>query len=155
MKSSSQAVPGPGVALVALAALCMASSLPAQQAHRGQATATLVSVPSLGPGTRAAVQRFGVPTRNLILVTDSATAGDLAAAVAVLQDSRRRNGEDVGGTLIARIPEGEAPALRRGARERFERQLEQVRSAGPRTLEGIGSLPAIDITLPPPGRSRR
>ncbi|HWO89803.1 MAG TPA: hypothetical protein VNL98_11705 [Gemmatimonadales bacterium] len=137
------------VALVPIAALCLTLAPRAAGAQqRENPTALLVLVRSLPPGAGVVVQRGQAPGRNLILVTDSTSVGDVAAALAVLTNSRQRHGESPDSPLVSRIPPGQ-PAPGAQAAADISRELERLRSANPRQVEGIGRVRAIVIPLQP------
>ena len=144
------------VALVvgaALPLLAVTATLAQHERNAELPTVTVVRVASLAQGAGAVVQRGGTPTRNLILVTASTATGDLAAALAVLADSRRRNGEEAVTRLLVRIPAGQRPAPSATLTDRLARELDRLRAAGPRPVEGFGTVPAIVIPLTPLSRS--
>jgi hypothetical protein len=140
---------GKAVVAAAVPLLLAAPAFAQQQLDVPVPTVTVVRVATLAPGAHAVVQRTATPTRNLILVTDSTSVGELAAALAVLRDSRGRQGEDLTDGFVAKIPRVDPSALGPTMTRRLAQEFERLRAAPPRPVAGVGTLPAIDIPLGP------
>jgi hypothetical protein len=146
-----------------------AAAAPKIRSWSDPSIATLMLVDDLGPSDARAVviRRPGDLPNNIILVTRSTTAADLADAVTALIASRRNRGDQVDRemrALIGATPVGTPPAsAKRGAgngagptkrtatRSPSEglsaRDLKRLRSAPDFAIAGIGHGPAIVIRM--------
>ena len=114
------------------------------------AVATVALVAKLpAPDARAAILRQADPRADVILLTrGEASAENLAAALALLADARARDGAAPSrdAVLVLKSTSLDRP-LEVGQRLRLEAQLARLRLARPRTVAGLGTVPAIDITV--------
>lgn len=118
------------------------------------APTTVVFVAELpAPGARAAVLRRSGGRGDVILLPQSrASAEDLAAALALLADARGRDGPAPfprDAVLVVKSLQLSQP-LDAARRQRLEAQLSRLRSAPPRLVAGLGSVPAIEVTVDQP-----
>ena len=132
--------------------------------------ATLMLVDDLGPSDARAVviRRPGDMPNNIILVTRTTTAADLASAASALIGSRRNRGDTVDRemrALIGATPVGAPPASRKrrasdsaGSLERSAavgggsvalaaRDLQRLRRAPEFSIPGVGHGPALVIRM--------
>lgn len=111
--------------------------------------ATVALVAKLpAPDARAAILRQAEPRADVILLTrGEASAENLAAALALLADARARDGAPSrDAVLVLKSSRLDRP-LGVGQRLRLEAQLARLKVARPRTVAGLGTVPAIDITV--------
>jgi hypothetical protein len=140
------------LALVAIAAAV--TPLPAQEtAPLGAARVTLVAgtAPSRG-GRIEVVWRAQRTPRNLVLVDRTATAEDLAAALAMINALRTRYGDTLTSDLRAR-PEAVRPGSnwnRSPYRTWLVQQLARLRTAPLGNVPDLGRVRTVQITLPAP-----
>ncbi len=135
---------------VALVLSCVSTAAGSAQGTKGgMATATVALVTSLPPGARLVVQRGqGGRSRNLILLTESATAVDLATGIDVLRSLRARDGEEINDArrlTIGSIDQNRA--LRPALRQDMEQYLNRLRTAAARDIADLGTVRAIVIPL--------
>lgn len=134
--------------LVASTCLPCANLLPQAPSTRG--TARLVSMQSLPPGAHAVVLRSkGAASGNSILLSDSASAMDLAMAMAVLQRLRDRDGESLQAprrTVVSSIDRRQR--LRSDRTKALELTLARLRVAAAVDLGPLGMRPSVIVALP-------
>ena len=138
-------------------ALTMASTalpLSAQSsAPPGSVIVTLVAGPSPSKGGRTEVlRRASRAPQNVVVVDQNATADDLAAALAMINDLRAQYGDSLASDFRARTE-----SVRFGARWNntdYRRwlvdQLVRLRQARQAELSGFGLVRSVKITLPAP-----
>jgi hypothetical protein len=86
--------------------------------------------------------------RNLILMDHSSSVEDLATALAVLQRSQMLHGVVPQRSMSIAIPQADRARVRRGsAMTRLRRYLDDLRTAPPRHLDGLGKVRAIVVPL--------
>jgi hypothetical protein len=143
--------------LVAAAAIAVSvPQLHAQQAAAlGAARVTLVAGASPSRGGRTEVVRRAQRTpKNVIIVDRNATAEDLAAALATVNALRAAHGDSLTSDFRAR-PETVRPGptwQKSAYRNWLIEQLVRLRTARTITLDGLGQVKAVQVTLPaPPG----
>ena len=114
------------------------------------AVATIALVAKLpAPDARAAILRQAEPRADVILLTrGEASAENLAAALSLLAAARARDAAAPSrdAVLVLKSSRLDRP-LDVGQRLRLEAQLARLRLARPRTVAGLGTVPAIDITV--------
>lgn len=114
------------------------------------AVATVALVAKLpASDARAAILRQAEPRADVILLTRSeASAENLAAALALLADARARDGAAPSrdAVLVLKSSRLDRP-LNVEQRLRLEAQLARLRLARPRAVAGLGTVPAIDVTV--------
>lgn len=142
--------------MTGLTLLTMAATALLAPPRLGNPTATVALVAELpAPGARAAVLRRAAGD-VILLARGDATRDDLAAALALLAAVRQRDGaappeRDV--VLIVKSSQLAAP-LDKPRRQRLEAHLARLRAARPRLVDGVGTVPAIELPVRAPVRSR-
>lgn len=140
-----------GLGPIAVVVLAAAAALPTLSATQAAARgATLVLVTGLPPGDAGAVvqRETGRLRRNLILMDHSSSVEDLATALAVLQRSQMLHGVVPQRSMSIAIPQADRARVRRGsAVTRLRRYLDDLRTAPPRHLDGLGKVRAIVVPL--------
>jgi hypothetical protein len=135
--------------LVAAVLPISALSATAQSTRPAPRTPALVALsPDLrGAETPFRLARFGGNSpRDVILLAPDADASVLTQAVEALMVVRRQSGDDaarVGATFRARRPQQRPRVLPWAARV-----LQDVRSAAPREIPGVGRVRSVQIWLP-------
>ena len=135
------------IALLTAGAAALINSPP-----RPAATPTTVALVAALPvaDARAAILRRAEPRADLILLpATGASVEDLAAALALLAETRERDGStpparDV--VLVVksvRLPRPLSPEQRL----RLASHLARLHAASPRSLDGVGTVPAIEVGL--------
>jgi hypothetical protein len=140
-------------ALLVLAASVAALPAAAQTTPLGAARVTLVAGPSPSRGGHTeVVRRVQRSPKNIVIVDANATADDLAGALALLNALRVRYGDGLTNDLRARPdvvrhgPRWEGSAYRSWLVE----QLVRLRKAPEVTLDDLGAVRTVQITLPAP-----
>ncbi len=117
-----------------------------QQGNRG---ATVGIVTELPDGTEGIALILRDPdVGDIILIRENATVAQLASAFAVLWQSRETDGAAV--TELVRLAvkgEGVPPHWRGTVESGLNADLTRLRSAPPRALRHVGSVPAVFVTL--------
>ena len=135
-----------------LTALLLVSVMMLVAPQTPSTVATIALVAQLpAPEARAAILRQAEPRADVILLTRSeASAENLAAALALLADARARDAAAPArdAVLVLKSSRLDRP-LDVGQRLRLEAQLARLRLARPRTIAGLGTVPAIDVTVRP------
>lgn len=139
------------ILLFLVAAVLPLSALPAaaQSTRSAPRTPALVALSSdlRGAETPFRLVRFGANSpRDMILLAPDADASVLTQAVEALMIVRRQSGDDanrVSATFRARRPQQRPRVLPWAARV-----LQDVRSATPREIPGVGRVQAVQIWLP-------
>lgn len=139
-----------------IAVLASAGVIHAQTSHalsaRARVRVTLVLVNSLSSNEEFRIVRRAVEEpHDVILLTDVATSGTLSAAVQDLLSVRAQQGDTARLDGIVRIRH--SGQISRRMLPWAERVLSDLRRARPRSIPGFGTLPAVDIWLPPQRRA--
>lgn len=114
-------------------------------------TATVALVTDLpAAGARAAVIRRVAPRADIILLARaSASSDDLAAALALLAAARTRDGPNPPArdeVLIVKSSSLQQP-LETPRRLRLDAHLARLRAAPARQVDGVGTVPAIEVSV--------
>jgi hypothetical protein len=138
-------------ALFIMAMLALASAAGAQSPQLDAIRVTLVAGPSPSKGGRTEVVRRAerVP-RDVVIVDKNATAEDLAAALAMINALRSQFGDGLTSDFRAR-PEVVRPGptwQKSSYRSWLVQQLVRLRNAAPAELADLGTVRAVQITLP-------
>jgi hypothetical protein len=148
MKSSFQAL----LFLAAATSAALPAAAQLQTPHSA-ARVTLVAGPSPSRGGRTeVVRRAQRSPMNIVIVDANATADDLAGALALLNALRARYGDGLTSDLRARPdvvrhgPRWEGSAYRSW----LVQQLVRLRRAPEVTLDDLGAVRTVQITLPAP-----
>ena len=114
------------------------------------APVTVVLVDALpAPGARAAVLRRSRDRGDVVLLPPGAATEDLAAALSLLADARRRDGPaafERDAVLVVKTASLSQP-LTAAQRQRLRADLDRLRGAPVRVVVGVGSARAIDVSL--------
>jgi hypothetical protein len=98
--------------------------------------------------TAVLIRRKDMAPQNIVLVTRQTSPGDLSRAMSALARSRRNKGDVITGDMVAPIAAGRsAPRSRDYAQA--QKDLASLRTARPRFVEGVGSLPVLYSHLRP------
>ena len=126
----------------------MGAGAPAAQITQHVVT---VLVPRLeDDSARAAVVRRPRHPGNLILITAETTPQEYLDAMRALNRSRREEGEAPGAELRAFVRRAGSRDVRdQTALARAAEHLSRVMAAPERSIEGVGSYPALTTSLPP------
>jgi len=138
-------------ALFIMAMLALASVAGAQSPPLDAIRVTLIAGPSPSRGGRTEVVRRAqrVP-RDVVIVDKNATAEDLAASLAMINALRSRFGDSLTSDFRAR-PEVVRPGptwQKSSYRSWLVQQLVRLRSAAPAEFADLGTVRAVQITLP-------
>jgi hypothetical protein len=118
--------------------------------HPGSSTATVALVADLpAAGARAAVIRRAAGGDVILLARGTATTDDLAAALALLAaartgDAANRPARDE--VLVVKSSRLSRP-LDAPRRLRLDAYLARLRAAAPRRVEGVGTVPTIEVSV--------
>ena len=139
--------------LLALAAIITVVPVGAQSTSLGAARVTLVAGPAPSRGGRTEVLRRAQRSpKDIVIVDRNATADDLAGALALLNVMRLHYGDALTSDLRARPdvvrngPRWEESAYRAWLVE----QLVRLRRAPETSIDELGTVKAVQITLPAP-----
>lgn len=137
--------------LVALVCLVPVPPAVAQEMTAPSTTVTLVATSQLPENARTMVllRRQAQPREVILVDVAHATAADLGAALAQLATLRARFG-DVPETDVHSLATSFRPARDFAATDgpRLDRYLRNLRAAPVRTLESLGSAPALPVNVP-------
>jgi hypothetical protein len=143
-------------AFAILATAVLAAPAPPPQTAIGTATVALV-VDLPDATARAAVMRRAAPRVDIILLAQAhASIEDLAAALSVLAEARERDGPSTlqrDEMLVVKSSRLAAPLDAR-QRLRLDGHLARLRAARPRPVEGVGTVPAIEVIVRAGPRAR-
>jgi len=135
----------------AQSALLAQDSVGALDAEVCQApTVTLVIARSLPAGVGSLVQRYaGQPAENMIVLSDSASPGQLHASLAILRRSRQVLGDSLANDLRMSIPPVAVTVRDTVSRRALENQLARLRRARADVVDRTGGRRSITIPLEP------
>lgn len=139
--------------LFILGMLALASVSGAQSSPLGAVRVTLIAGPSPARGGRVeVVRRADRAPRDVVIVDKNATAEDLAAGLAMINALRTQFGDSLTADFRAR-PEviRPGPTWQNSAyRSWLVEQLVRLRTASPSALADLGTVRAVQVTLPAP-----
>ena|SRR5688500_6310130 len=139
--------------LFILGMLSLASLSDAQSSPLGAVRVTLIAGVSPARGGRVeVVRRADRAPREVVIVDKNATAEDLAAALAMIDALRTQFGDSLTADFRAR-PDVIRPGPKwqnSSYRSWLVEQLVRLRTASPVALADLGTVRAVQITLPPP-----
>ena len=139
--------------LFILGMLALASVGGAQSSPLGAVRVTLIAGPSPARGGRVeVVRRAERAPREVVIVDKNATAEDLAAALAMINALRTQFGDSLTADFRAR-PEVIRPGPKwpnSSYRSWLVQQLVRLRTAAPADLADLGTVRAVQVTLPAP-----
>jgi hypothetical protein len=135
------------LALLAAGAVLFLAPPPPRSTPLAATVALVAELPA--GGTHAAILRRAEPRADVILLTrSSASVENLAAALALLADVRGRDGPTPARDAVLVLKSRTlARPLSATQRLRLEAHLARLRLARARTVAGVGSVPAIDLTV--------
>ena len=135
------------IALLAAGAAALINSPPRPPAT--PATVALVAALPVSDA-RAAILRRAEPRADLVLLpANGASVEDLAAALALLAETLERDGPTPptrDALLVVKSVQLARP-LSPEQRLRLAAHLARLHAASPRTLDGVGTVPAIEVTV--------
>ena len=138
-------------ALFIMAMLTLASVAGAQSPQLDPIRVTLIAGPSPSKGGRTeVVRRAARAPRDVVIVDKNATAEDLAAALVMINALRSQFGDSLTSDFRAR-PDVVRPGptwQKSSYRSWLVQQLVRLRAAPPAALADLGTVRAIEITLP-------
>lgn len=102
------------------------------------------------------LRRTTASPRDVILLrSDAVNAPEFSAAVMALLTARRQEGDTTTANKVVRArPQAAAPGRARTVLPWAQSAVNKLRNAKPRAIEGVGTVPAVDVWLPPQ-RSQR
>lgn len=97
------------------------------------------------------LRRVAITPHDVILLErEMATGEQLSAAIWTLLGARGLNGDTATSNSVLRVGQATGPAPWRKTETRVaERVVERLRTAAPTYIEGVGSVPAAQLYLPP------
>lgn len=143
-------------AFAILVAAALAAVAPPPETAASPATVALVpDLPEVS--ARAVVMRRAAPRIDVILLAQAgASIEDLAAALSVLAEARKRDepGALQGDQMLVVKSSRLAGPLEARQRLRLDGHLARLRAARPRPVAGVGTVPAIEVNVRAGSRTR-
>ena len=140
-------------ALLLAGGACLAAAQGAPQVPNLPLAIVLVDELPFAEARAVVVRRKDMKPANVVLVTRSTSPADLSRAMAALSSSRRTKGDQVSSDMVAPIA---ASRSTRKSRDHSQAliDLQALRTARPRFIEGVGSRPVLFSHLTPPAAPR-